>query len=599
MQSIVGYGMIVLLVQLFLSSFFVFQIENYLLGKKPTGPWHRLKWFLHMMALPAAILVIVLLTLPSAKLLALAGRHGYGNRYVSSSDAGSESGGVPGEGSQGSQRGPKSQDGEDTSPYDVKVFPVKPSAAARDAKNTGAKPIDTPTIPKKAVATPTDAGKLKSAEAKKEGANKEVGEDAEKLGGTTGKQDGAKKPETEEKSSVQDRQQASGKPALPDTATVKTKPDTDNKPGEQDKPVEKDRPDADNKLKVIDKADVRGKSDAPDKPDEPDKAGNSSKSNDSNKPGEKGDADGTDKGKPPNGPEDAYGNPNGRTANLRNKPGTAAESDANDDKHAGKNSGKGGMLSLATKQEGKPDETAAPPPDKPSAVNPLQQPSASFWPQSLIPSSLPVARQPAKADSTNDGKPSERPKLEGSLPPFRYSGATQELFKKYPRMEVAWVLDREPGGPERPQVVLEVVLDADGDVHWRNLQSEQRSRFFTDVTVSHILRERIVASSAKQLRLGSDSKLVSKALSEAALTSAPPTRMTWGFYRHQAETYELGRAARAFLKAADRGIVNFQPQRADYLDIRWAADSQGDVSVSSVRFCPEKGKPIDLPLPKE
>ncbi len=143
------------------------------------------------------------------------------------------------------------------------------------------------------------------------------------------------------------------------------------------------------------------------------------------------------------------------------------------------------------------------------------------------------------AASTNDGKPSERPKLEGSLPPFRYSGATQELFKKYPRMEVAWVLDREPGGKEPPKVVLEVVLDADGDVQWRNLQSAQRSRFFTDATVSYVLRERIVANSANQLRLGRDSKFMSNALSEAALTSVPPTRMTWGYYRHQSETYEL------------------------------------------------------------
>ena len=54
-------------------------------------------------------------------------------------------------------------------------------------------------------------------------------------------------------------------------------------------------------------------------------------------------------------------------------------------------------------------------------------------------------------------------------------------------MEVAWALDREPGGKEPPKVVLEVVLDADGEVHWRNLQSEQCSRFFKDATVSYVL----------------------------------------------------------------------------------------------------------------
>ncbi len=426
-------------------------------------------------------------------------------------------------------------------------------------------------------------------------------EDTDKPDGTTDKENVGKNAETKDKPSVEDKQQANGKPTADDTVAARTKPEADNKPAEKDKldvdnkAGEKDKPDATNELKANDKADMPGK------PDAPDKADNSGTPSDGGKPGGKGEPDGIDKGESPEWSEDVPENPDGTVPDLRNKSGKATEPDTNDDKHRPKSSGKGGMLSLATKQEGKPEEKLAHPSDKPSAADTSKQPTANsaLLPPSLIPSSLPVSPQVGVAASTNDGKPSERPKLEGSLPPFRYSGATQELFKKYPRMEVAWVLDREPGGKEPPKVVLEVVLDADGDVQWRNLQSAQRSRFFTDATVSYVLRERIVANSANQLRLGRDSKFMSNALSEAALTSVPPTRMTWGYYRHQSETYELSRAARAFREAADRGIVDFQPQRDDYLEVRWATDSQGDVSISSVRFCPEKGKPLDLPLPKE
>ncbi len=295
------------------------------------------------------------------------------------------------------------------------------------------------------------------------------------------------------------------------------------------------------------------------------------------------------------------GTPDGTALNLQSKPGKTTDPDASDDKHAGKNAGKEGVLSLATKQDGKPDEKLAAPVDKTSAASPLKQPTenTALLPTSLIPSALTAPSPVAEVATANAAKPSERPKLEGSLPPFRYSGATQELFKKYPRMEVAWALDREPGGKEPPKVVLEVVLDADGEVHWRNLQSEQCSRFFKDATVSYVLRERIVASSPNQLRLGRESTLISKALIDANLTSVPPARMTWGYYRHQAEAYELSRAARAFQEAAGRDLVSFEPQRDDYLEIRWAADSQGDVSVSRARFCPEKGDTVNLVLPRE
>jgi len=170
-QSIAGYGMIVLLIQLFLSSVFVFQIENHLLGIKPTGPGHRLKWFLRMMALPAAILVIVLLALPSAKLVALTGSHGHGSRYGNSSAVGSGNDGLPGPESNGSQGIQPIQDLLDSvtpQPDSAIPIPIKSPATPKGLKDTGAKPNNVPEKPlEKAVSTPTEAEKLKAVEAEK------------------------------------------------------------------------------------------------------------------------------------------------------------------------------------------------------------------------------------------------------------------------------------------------------------------------------------------------------------------------------------------------------------------------------------------------
>ena len=55
------------------------------------------------------------------------------------------------------------------------------------------------------------------------------------------------------------------------------------------------------------------------------------------------------------------GTPDGTALNLQSKPGKTTDPDASDDKHAGKNAGKEGVLSLATKQDGKPDEKLAAP----------------------------------------------------------------------------------------------------------------------------------------------------------------------------------------------------------------------------------------------
>ena len=121
---------------------------------------------------------------------------------------------------------------------------------------------------------------------------------------------------------------------------------------------------------------------------------------------------GSIKAKAPNGPRTYLENPDGTVPDLRNKSGKATEPDTNDDKHRPKSSGKGGMLSLATKQEGKPEEKLAHPSDKPSAADTSKQPTANsaLLPPSLIPSSLPVSPQVGVVASTNDGKPSERPK---------------------------------------------------------------------------------------------------------------------------------------------------------------------------------------------
>ena len=421
-----------------------------------------------------------------------------------------------------------------------------------------------------------------------------------------------KKPETTVQPNAQDKPQPDAKPLTPDAPATQDKPnanqkntDTKKPPAQRDKPnAEKTRSEKD-QPKPEDQPADKGVPDAgigPEGDDDfgmgpPDAADMADESNPSNKNGEtvtKDQPDGSETAHATQGGDESKGSPDGTTQAAQHK-------SEKEGKSGGKTSAVPRILSLATKQEGKADGNIAPPSDKPSTADAPKQTAAKqfAWPSSLIPRSRPAPFPTAGTASTADGKASERARLEGSLPPFRYVGATRELFKKYPRMEVAWVLDHDPGGAEPPQVVLEVVLDSDGEVHWQNLRSGRQSRFFKGTTVSYVVRERIVAGSASQLRLGREAALMAKALEEAALDRPPTSRTTWGYYRHQAETYELSRAARAYQDAAEHGIINFQPNRADSLEIRWAVDSQGEVYVANVRFCPENGKPVELPLAKE
>ncbi len=260
--------------------------------------------------------------------------------------------------------------------------------------------------------------------------------------------------------------------------------------------------------------------------------------------------------------------------------------------------------SLASKQEGEPSgqppkevETPTGPKSPQEAQAPTEETKRPSE-ETDLPADTPAKEPEAAAVTAPDAsEPSaEALAVEGRLPPFHYIGDTQLLEAQYPRMEMAWILDREPDGPSEPQVLAEIVMGAEGSVYWRNFRLGSKSDYFSEATTWHVLDERVHVSSSSRLRLGRDTARFQRTLREAGLDAVPPSRIRWGYYRHISEAYELGRAVAAFQAGVKSGKVDFQPRRRDYLEIAWEADPQGEPTITQAIFRPEDGSPVPLPL---
>lgn len=247
--------------------------------------------------------------------------------------------------------------------------------------------------------------------------------------------------------------------------------------------------------------------------------------------------------------------------------------------------------SLASQQEGAGE--------KPLSEMPEPQLSSAEAPE--VPEETASAEPAVPRDPVPDPSPEtaeeERPEqadMEGRLPPFVHRGETELLARMYPRIEMAWVLESDDAGDRSPRIVLEIVLDTHGEVHWRNLWTGRASPFFADATMRHVLDERVQPPAGARLRLASEPALFQRALAEAGMPPVVPSRVRWGYYRHRSEVYELGRAAQAFTAAAQQERVAFHPDRSDYLEITWSVDSRGEPAVGELHFRPETGDAVDL-----
>ncbi len=273
--------------------------------------------------------------------------------------------------------------------------------------------------------------------------------------------------------------------------------------------------------------------------------------------------------------------------------------------------------SLATQQEGKspPPRPESPPPFQPDSAplpddsvndampeTPPEQVAKAEPPASPppipAPPTPPTPPQPVTVTPPSPGDQSdERVALEGHTPPLHYAGKLAELQQQYPRIETAWVLDREPGGPDKPMVIAEVVLDTQQDVQWRNYRTDTTSDYFREATVRHILTERVLPEDLNSVRLRADAARFQQALAAAGLGDVPSARVSWGYYRHQAEVFEVSRALTAFHKAVQAKTLDFQPQRRDYLEIEWGLDGKGEPTVTKAWFRPEQGEAVELTVP--
>ena len=273
--------------------------------------------------------------------------------------------------------------------------------------------------------------------------------------------------------------------------------------------------------------------------------------------------------------------------------------------------------SLATRQEGK-DLQQPPAPDT-LVQSPVQEPETMPEPPEEVESpesedSAPQEKTPDKKPLADAQKPPTAPQaagvddreqmtlltLRGRIPPLRYTGATRQLLQEYPRIEMVWILDREPGGrndpDDPPRVMLEVVADSAGSLHWRNARTREKSTGFEYVTMRHVLDERIRVAQPERLQLGRDPAKLLQALQAAGLGRVSPSRMQWGYYRHRAEVSKLGRAASAFARAQEAGKLDFQPRRRDFLEVHWTVGPSGEPAVGALRFHPEVGRVAEIPL---
>lgn len=262
--------------------------------------------------------------------------------------------------------------------------------------------------------------------------------------------------------------------------------------------------------------------------------------------------------------------------------------------------------SLATSQEGESNDQSTEEPDEPQepeTSEDMQEPEDE--PQAPSESAVPVnsAEEKESESAPQETEPEEatasdeKMNLEGQIPPLQYVGDLALLAKEYPRMEMAWILDREPGGEAPPSVLAEIVMDKDGETHWRNFRLQKQSDYYSDTTTWYVVTERVHVAERRSLKLGRDTSRFRQAAEQARVGNPPPSRIKWGHYRHMSEAFELARAVTAFQAASKEGKIEYHPDRQDYLQIEWTADKNQEPTIGKVTFCPEGSAGIPIPVP--
>ncbi len=283
--------------------------------------------------------------------------------------------------------------------------------------------------------------------------------------------------------------------------------------------------------------------------------------------------------------------------------------------------------SMATASEGsdavasaKPDEQTDPTPPETMPVEapveetadqnqPQQTPSQTNAPTTLdaaaqtnavaassVPASSPPKPSPPAAKPESDAGQGEETQLTlaGQMPPFRYLGATRELYQEYPPLSMCWVLDRDPGQSQsQPGVYLEIVF-AGGRIYWRNERTGDASPGFGLATLRHNLNERTHVSDPGKLGIWPRRDEV---LRLAGLTDPRSPRLKWGYHRHRAEVAMLNRVKAAFVRGVETKAIEFQPERRDSIEVEWGQDAAGKPCVKSARFKPQTGDAVALELP--
>lgn len=180
----------------------------------------------------------------------------------------------------------------------------------------------------------------------------------------------------------------------------------------------------------------------------------------------------------------------------------------------------------------------------------------------------------------------------GAVPPIIHLGDTKNLWTRYPRLEVAWLLERNPdGGDTAPGVICEIFLDSAGRLCWEDLRTRETRGDFIFTTMRHDRRARILVADPTQMKIW---KHLPEIRQRFQLKAEDLGRLTWGCYRHNAEVSLLRPVEQAFLLKQSRGELKFDPDRGDVLAVEWGRDETGRPRIDQARFQPQQGEPVNL-----
>jgi hypothetical protein len=141
-------------------------------------------------------------------------------------------------------------------------------------------------------------------------------------------------------------------------------------------------------------------------------------------------------------------------------------------------------------------------------------------------------------------------------------------------------------------VILEALLDENGQLRWKNHATGAQSGFEWAV-MRYNTNGRIHVDDPAKLKIFPFRDEIARL---ANVTTADASRFRWGYYRHRAETAHLIRVQSAFLRAQREGSLHFDPSKRDRIEVRWGRDGQGKPELDGARFVPENGPAVDLPL---